>query len=348
VDLTDAYTGAWLKGDGPDGDIVLSSRLRLARNLKGFSFPSRISAEEATMLETLVKDKVVDETFGPKMSYLSLDAVDELDQLVLFERHLISLEHFRGNGCRGVAYDENGSVSIMINEEDHLRIQVMASGLALQEQLDRISGIDDVLAERLPYCFDIDYGYLTTCPTNVGTGLRVSVMLHLPALVVSKHIQKVFNAVNKVNLTVRGFFGEGSQASGDLYQISNQITLGVSQEEVLAELNKVLPKIIEYEREVRKVLLQDDRKILEDKVFRAIAILRYARSISSEEALAHLSHVRMGVFAGILDGVSLDSVNKLFLAIQPGHLQKLVGRDLNPDERDVARATITRKELGGS
>ncbi len=345
MSLKSAYMGAWLKGEGPESDIVVSSRLRLARNLEGFKFKGRMGEDEELLLEAHLREKVVDSTFGDNMCYLSLNELDELDQLLLVESHLISLEHFNGDGRRGVAYDQSGSVSIMINEEDHLRIQVLAPGLALREQLRRINAIDDALAEQVPYSFDTDFGFLTTCPTNVGTGLRVSVMLHLPALALSKHIQKVFNAVEKVNLAVRGFFGEGSQALGDFYQISNQVTLGVSQEEALLELDKVLPKIIEYERNVRQVLLDDERKILEDKVFRALATLQNARSIPTEEAMVHLSFLRMGIFLQMVDDVSLDAVNKLFLIIQPGHLQSLIGSELLPEDRDVERASIIRKEL---
>ena len=337
--------GAWLKGDAPEGDVVISSRLRLARNLQDFRFRGRMSTDEESLLESHVRDKVVDSSFGRSMEYVSLEEIDDLGKLLLMERHLISKEHCNGTGARGVSFDQDGSVSIMVNEEDHLRIQVMAAGLALKEQLHRVNTIDDHLAERLSFSFDMDFGYLTACPTNVGTGLRVSVMLHLPALVLSKHIKKVFNAVNKVNLAVRGFFGEGSQALGDFYQISNQVTLGISQEESLLELNRVLPKVIEYEREVRKVLLQDDRRVLEDKVFRAAAILRSARTISSEEVMALLSFVRMGIYVKLIDDVSIDSVNRLFILVQPGHVQSLAGRTLGPEERDVARAELVRKEL---
>jgi protein arginine kinase len=340
-----AHTGAWLKGDGPQGDVVVSSRLRLARNLKGFKFKGRMAADEEAMLESHIGERVIDPTFGDTMEYVRLNDISELERTLLVERHLISREHCDGTGPRGVAFDLGGRVSIMVNEEDHLRIQVMAAGLALREQLCRINSIDDILTERLSFSFDRDFGYLTTCPTNVGTGLRVSVMLHLPALALSKHVEKVFNAVAKVNLAVRGFFGEGSQAQGDFYQISNQITLGISQDEALLELNRVLPKIIEYERDVRNVLLQDERRILEDKVFRAIAILRSARTISSEEVMTHLSFVRMGVFMKLIDDVSIDRVNKLFLVVQPGHVQKLAEKELGPEERDVARATLIRKEL---
>jgi protein arginine kinase len=345
VTLKSAFRNAWLKGNGPEGDIVVSSRMRLARNLNGFRFGGSMSEDEQSLLESHLRDRIVDSTFGDGIKYFNMNELSPLDQLVLLERHLISVEHFKADHLRGVACDESGTVSIMVNEEDHLRIQVLSAGLALKEQLDRINAIDDALAERLSFSFDTDFGYLTTCPTNVGTGLRVSVMLHLPALGLSKHIQKVFNAVRKVNLAVRGYRGEGSQALGDLYQISNQVTLGVSQDEVLADMSKVLPKVINYEREVRQVLLKDDRKVMEDKVFRAVALLRSARCMSSEEAMVHLSMVRMGIFVGMVDDVEIDTINKLFLIVQPGHLQKKVGRELKTEERDTERASLIRKEL---
>jgi protein arginine kinase len=233
----------------------------------------------------------------------------------------------------------------MVNEEDHLRIQVIVSGLELEKGWAQIHRIDDLLASNVTYAFNEDYGYLTSCPTNVGTGLRISVMLHLPALVLSKHIEKVFNAVSQVNMAVRGFFGEGSQAVGDFYQISNQITLGVTPEDLIGSMAKIVPKIIDYEREVRKALITDSRKVLEDKVWRAIGMLRNARSITSEETMTYLSSVRLGVTMGVVEDIPLETVNQLFLDIQHGHLQKVEGRTLFPEERDIIRANLIRTRL---
>jgi protein arginine kinase len=335
----------WLSGQGEETDIVLSTRLRLARNLQGFPFKGRITPEEENRLEAFLAPKVVDPRIGVNMLYAKLTDMDELERLLLLENHLISIEHFNAKGPRGVAFNPTGSVSIMVNEEDHLRMQVIASGLALEEEWNRINAIDDLLSESLTYSFNPSYGFLTSCPTNVGTGLRVSVMLHLPALVLSKHIEKVFNAVSQVSLAVRGFFGEGSQAIGDFYQISNQITLGMTPEEIIDSLSKVLPKIIEYEREVRRALRNDDRKVLDDKVWRAIGMLRAARSISSEETLTLLSSVRLGVNMNIFDDVPLETVNRLLLEVQPGHLQKIEGRTLKAEERDIIRANLLRSKL---
>ncbi len=339
------FRGAWLKGDGPESDIVFSTRLRLARNVQGFRFRSRMNDDEEFLLDSYLKEKIVGALKSEDVNYVNLDELTEHERMILMERHLISPEMSTSKGPRGVAFNGNGSVSIMVNEEDHLRIQVMIPGLALREGLNRINFIDDTMSQALSYSFDTDFGYLTACPTNVGTGLRMSVMLHLPALGLSKHIKNVFQAVSKVNLAVRGFFGEGSQALGDFYQISNHITLGISQEETLCELEKVVPKVVEFERKVRRALMKDDRKVLEDKIWRAIALLRNAHSISSEETMVLLSSVKMGIHLGVLDDVDTDVVNKLFLETQPGHLQRSVGRELKMEERGVARAALLRKAL---
>jgi len=338
-------SGVWLSGEGEETDIVISTRLRLARNIEGYTFKGKISDEEEKRLESVLSLKVRDAGIDKGMQYVKLDDLDEIDRLLLLENHLISLEHFNAKGPRGVACDPTGSISIMVNEEDHLRIQVIISGLGLTEGWKKIRRIDDIMSNCVNYSFNDNYGYLTSCPTNVGTGLRISVMLHLPALVLSKHIEKVFNAVSQVNLAVRGFFGEGSQAVGDFYQISNQITLGVTPEEILNSLVKIVPKILDYEREVRRAMMSDSRKVLEDKVWRAMGMLQNARSITSEETMTYLSSLRLGVTMNLLDDIPLDTVNQLFLDIQPGHLQRIEGRSLFPEERDVVRANLLRSRL---
>jgi len=323
----------------------MSTRFRLARNIEGYPFKGRITPAEESQLEAYLSSKVVNMNIDRKMRYIQLSVVDELERKLLQENHLISIEHFNAEGPRGVAFNPTGSISIMVNEEDHLRIQVIRSGLALMDGWNEIDKIDDALSENLNYAFNPDFGFLTSCPTNVGTGLRVSVMLHLPALVMSKHIEKVFNAVSQVNLAVRGFFGEGSQAVGDFYQISNQITLGISPEEIIDSLAKVLPKIIDYERDVRQAMKVDSLTVLEDKVWRALGALRSARSISSDECMGLLSSVKLGICLTIIDDISMETVNKLFLEIQPGHLQKSKGRSLAPEERDFVRANLIRSSL---
>jgi protein arginine kinase len=233
----------------------------------------------------------------------------------------------------------------MVNEEDHLRLQGMQSGFQLRTTWQVVDGVDSKIERLLDYAFSPQFGYLTLCPTNVGTGLRVSVMLHLPALVMTRQIDKVFQAVSKINLAVRGFYGEGTQASGDFYQISNQPTLGKSEEEILANVERVIPKIIEYERTVRDSLLDQKREIVEDKVWRALGMLRTARTINSEETMDLLSALRMGVNLKLIPDVGIAKVNELFIGTQPAHLQKMERSELNSPERDITRATFIRSRL---
>jgi len=337
---------AWLDAGGPDSDIVVSSRIRVARNIEGYPLKVKLKGEQEAELESAVVSGIERAGLAANLSYDPLKDKDPVHRRLLFERHLISMEHLKAEGHHGVAYTPVGDVSVMVNEEDHLRIQVLGAGLQLSALLQKIDGLDEKLAEQLDYSFHSQFGFVTSCPTNVGTGMRLSVMLHLPALVLSKLIEKVFNAVNKMNLAVRGFYGEATEASGDFYQISNQITLGKTPDDLLAELDKTIPKIVSYEREVRRGLVdEDERKILDDKVWRAFGILTSARTISSEEAMHLLSHVRMGVNLGILTSLKLETLNELFVVTQPGHLQQREGRTLKQEERDITRATYIRERL---
>src|SRR5205807_10283342 len=230
------------------------------------------------------------------------------------------------------------TVSLMINEEDHIRLQVMRSGFAIDETWQQIDRVDDLLEQRISYAFSDDFGYLTACPTNVGTGMRASVMLHLPALEQTKEIEKVFRALQKINLAVRGLYGEGSRASGHFYQISNQVTLGKSETAILGEIRDVVPTIIGYERQARAALLRDSRQLLQDRVARAKGTLCNATMMTSEETMDLLSSVRLGVNLGLLGDVRIDTVNELFIHTQPAHLQKLMGSLLDSEERNTARA----------
>jgi protein arginine kinase len=234
----------------------------------------------------------------------------------------------------------------MVNAEDHLRIQVMHSGLSLPEVWEAINGLDDRLEERLAYAFSPQLGYLTACPTNVGTGIRVGVMLHLPALVQTKQIEKFFRALQKINLAVRGLYGEGTQAFGDFYQISNQQTLGKSEPELIRNLSDVVPQIIQYERAAREALVKERRQHLHDQVSRAYGVLKTAHTISSEETMHLLSSVRMGINLGLIDDLEIPTVNELFIHTQPAHLQKIQGSNLEVDERNIARASYLRSRLG--
>ena len=340
-DLAD-NTGEWLRGTGPESDIVISSRIRLARNMARFPFLSRANVKQKKELEETIRDKIKDADISQDLCYLNLADITPVDRLFLVERHLISREHAGGEGERGVAFGKSETVSLMVNEEDHLRIQVIRSGFELKEAWKTIDDIDNKLEKKLNYAYSSRFGYLTACPTNVGTGMRASVMLHLPALGMTHHIEKVFTAVMKLGLVVRGLYGEGTQVSGDLYQISNQFTLGKSEIEII---ESVIPRITSYERMARKALVSESREQLEDRVWRSYGMLRVARLLSSEEIMHLLSQVRMGVNLGIIKDIEMKTLNELFILTLPGHLQKLEGRELNSTQRNVIRASYVRKRL---
>ncbi len=337
--------GEWLKGAGPESDIVLSSRVRLARNLAQFPFLTRASGEQRQQLTTLIRQAIEDSDIAPDMLFFNLYRASAMDCRFLVERHLISRELAEAKGSRAVAISRSENISLMVNEEDHLRMQVLRCGLEPIHAWNDLDEIDSKLARRLDFAFSPQLGYLTACPTNVGTGLRVSVMLHLPALVLTREIEKVFRAVSKINLAVRGLYGEGTQASGDFYQISNQVTLGKSEGEILSSIESVVPQIALYERRAREALLQDNRIRLEDRIWRAYAVLRAARAITSEETMHLLSAVRLGANLGLLEDLPIATVNQLFISTRPAHLQNLKGRKLSPEERDVARAAYIRQTL---
>ena len=271
--------------------------------------------------------------------------LEKVDRQFLVERQLISREHAEGQGARAVAIDRREKFSLMINEEDHLRIQVMQSGLDLQSVWEQINRIDDLIEEKVTYAFHERLGYLTACPTNVGTGMRVSVMLHLPALVITRQIDKVFRSLQKISLAVRGLYGEGSQAMGDFYQISNQITLGRSEAELIQQVGDIVPVIIDYERQAREFLIKESHENLHDRVSRAYGILRTAQTISSEETMHLLSSVRMGVNLGLIRDLEIPTVNELFIHTQPAHLQKLTGGELDTADRNIERARYLRRHL---
>jgi protein arginine kinase len=337
--------GEWLKGEGPEADIVISTRVRLARNVEGFPFMTKISPQQKTELERLLRETVLEAQVAEGALYVDLDACADIDRQFLVERHLISRDLAGAQGPRGVMIDRQETMSIMVNEEDHLRLQVIQSGLQLDKCWEMADRADDQVARKVQYVFSSRWGFLTVCPTNVGTGLRVSVMMHLPALVITKHIDKVFDAVTKINLAVRGLYGEGTQALSDFFQISNQTTLGKPETAILDTLRSVVPQIIKYEREARNTLMLKDRIRLEDRVGRAYGILKHARSISSEETLEKLSALRLGVNLGLIGGADIRTVNELFILTQPAHLQKLRHEELEAAHRDVVRADFIRSRL---
>ena len=342
-------SGEWLRGTGPESDIVISSRIRLARNLADFPFIRRCSDEDRISIERTVRARMESIADWDNIRYVDIERLSEIDRQFLVERQLISREIADADGSRAVAIDPNEQYSVMVNEEDHLRIQVMHSGLDLTSAWDRINALDDKLEGTILYAYHPRYGYLTACPTNVGTGLRVSVMLHLPALVITQQIEKVFRSMQRINVTVRGLYGEGSQYTGDFYQVSNQITLGHSETDLVSLVGEnVVPRIIEYERKARDFLVSQGEKDLHDDVSRALGILSTAKKISSEETMHYLSKVRMGVNLGLINDVAVGTINKLFIHTQPAHLQKLHGRLLGSSDRNVERATYLQRHLSGA
>ena len=339
------HTSEWLKGTGPNSDIVISSRVRLARNLNKIAFPhwaAKAQSEKtlATITEAVEKVDILKGT-----TIFKLADLDVLDKQFLVERHLMSREHAQKPNNKAVVIDHDEIVSIMINEEDHLRCQVMQSGFNLFEAWHIIDRIDDALAKELPYAFLDDWGYLTACPTNTGTGMRGSVMLHLPALVVTRQINKILAAISKLSFTARGLFGEGTEATGNFFQISNQVSMGQSEIEVIESINSLIRQIVDQESQARQVLLTQNRAMLEDRINRSFGILKSARIISSQETLELLSMVRLGSDLGILKDLDSRKINELFIITQPAHLQKLEGKKLSSEERDIKRAEIIRSKL---
>jgi protein arginine kinase len=337
--------GEWLRGSGPESDIVISSRIRLARNLADYPFIRRCTDHDRTAIEKTIRERMATSDRLKDLVYLDVDGLETVDRQFLVERQLISRELAESEGARSVAIDIHEKFSLMVNEEDHLRIQLMKSGLDLGTAWKQINEIDDALDELITYAFDDKLGYLTACPTNVGTGMRVSVMLHLPALVITRQIDKVFRSLQKISLAVRGLYGEGSQAMGDFYQISNQITLGRSEEELIQQVGDVVPVLIDYERKARDYLISESKKDLHDRVSRAYGILCTAQTITSEETMHLLSSVRMGVNLGLINDLEIPIVNQLFIHTQPAHLQMLHGAQLDSADRNAERAIYLRQHL---
>lgn len=335
----------WINSSGPDSDIVISSRIRLARNLKEVPFPHLLSKTKAKEIvnkvnESLNKNAVI----ARDTELYNMDEITNDQRMLLAEMHLISPD--LANSEKGAAIiNQDQTISIMINEEDHLRIQTMLSGLQLEETFDLADKIDDLLEESLDYAFDEKKGYLTACPTNVGTGIRASVMMHLPVLTMLDQIGQIFSTISQVGLVVRGLYGEGTQARGNLYQISNQITLGKTEKDIMQNLLGVARQIINSERKIRENLSGEARVRLEDKILRSYGILKNARLITSEETLAYISDVRLGVDLGIIEDLKLRDLNGLFIITGPAYIQEMAGKTLSPLERDLSRANFIREKI---
>jgi len=342
------HTSEWLKGTGPNSDIVISSRIRLARNLESFPFPHWANKEQQEGIVRIIEKARNDIGYLKEAVYFKLEELDNIDRQFLVERHLMSIEHSQKVESKGILFDKEEVLSIMINEEDHLRMQVMQSGFNLFEAWNIVNRIDDSLAKELDYAFLSDWGYLTACPTNTGTAMRGSVMLHLPGLVMTGQINRVLAAIAKLSFTTRGLYGEGTQASGNFFQISNQVSLGHSEGEIIENINSLIRQIIDQENQSREAMLSGKRPMLEDRVNRSLGILKSARIISSQEAIELLSMVRLGIDIGIIKDIDRRSVNELFIMTQPAHLQKLENKKLSSQERDVKRANLIRSRILGN
>lgn len=343
----DQAISSWMQQEGPDSDIVLSSRIRLARNLHQFVFPVIANDEQLEKALTTMKDKLDGQSYhsmGP-FELLSMGELKAIEKKVLVEKHLISPNLADDSTAGAVLINENESLSIMMNEEDHLRIQCLFPGFQLNEAMILANGIDDWLEEKFTYAFDENRGYLTSCPTNVGTGLRASVMMHLPALMITQRMNRIAPAINQFGLVVRGIYGEGSEALGNVFQISNQITLGKSEEDIVEDLRGVTMQLIQQEKTARNDLLKFSKLQLEDRVYRSFGILANSRIIQSKEASKCLSDLRLGIDVGLIEGVSRNILNELMVLTQPGFLQHYFNEELDPDQRDERRATLIRERL---
>ncbi len=336
----------WMEGTGPEADIVISSRVRLARNIRELPFPPLASDEQREKVLQAAKGVIRNSRLQESgFEMLEINALSPVFRQVLVEKHLISPLLARENRFSALLLRKDEIISIMINEEDHFRIQCLLPGLQLEKAWQETSGYDDILEAYLDYAFDEEKGYLTACPTNVGTGLRASVMLHLPALAITQQISRILSAIGQVGLAVRGIYGEGTEMIGNLLQISNQITLGQSEEEIWQNLYSVTKQLINQEKNAREHLLNEGREKLGDRAGRAYGILRNAWMVDSKEAMQLLSDVRLGVDLGLLKGVPLKILNELLVLTRPGCLQYLKDKNLSAYERDLERAMQIQKCL---
>src|SRR5436190_8753122 len=331
--------------DGPYNKIVLSSRVRLARNVKGMPFPGWAKKPDRVKALEVVRPAVESLPQMADAFAESMDNLTVLDKNILVERHLISREHAAKNAGSGLVLNREESLCVMINEEDHLRMQALRPGLQLKQAWHAIDQVDSKLEKKLTYAFASDLGYLTACPTNLGTGIRVSAMLHLPGLVLAEQINQIIQAVNKLGLAVRGLYGEGTEALGNVFQVSNQMTLGEAESDIVERLSKVLNQIIEHEENARASQLEKKPKSIYNHIGRAYGVLANAHSITSKETMNLLSLMRLGVDLGLFSDLERSLVDELFVTTQPNHLQKRFSEKLSAEERDLLRADMLRERL---
>lgn len=337
---------SWFEDNGPEGDVVISSRIRLARNFDDLPFPDIMSIEQAQLSVKRCRQALIDSgsALSPELDLIDLSKMDNVGRQALVEKHLMSPDLAKNYDKGALIIKKDYAISIMINEEDHIRIQCFSAGLNLEETWNLADKVDDLLEENVSYAFDREFGYITSCPTNVGTGMRVSVMMHLPALVKTGNMNNVIENIAKLGVTVRGIYGEGSQALGDIFQISNQVTIGRSEKDIIGNIKGLATELINAERSTRDALMQNSRVQVEDIVWRAYGLLTNARVLSSDEALKLLSDVRMGVNMGIID-IPLTVLNKLLVMTRPANLQIVYKTELEPYERDFKRAEYVKKIL---
>jgi len=340
----------WLDASGDHADIILSTRVRLARNLQGHAFGPRARVNDREAVLGTLRTTVAKVDLLAPHTFVDVPNAGTRMRRILLERRIVSKDLLGDppNGpMRGTAVVLSASepLSVMVNEEDHLRLQSLMSGLRLQEAWSLVDRLDEDLGRELPYAFHHEFGFLTSCPTNVGTGLRASVLMHLPGLVLTKEITKVLHGLSQVGLTFRGLYGEGSEVVGNFFQVSNQTTLGKTEEDLVDHLDRIVRQVIQYETHARQVLLRDARQVTEDKIWRAYGLLRYARSLTFEELMNLLSGVRLGTSLKLLPELRVYTLNKLMIFTQPAHLEQAAGRDLPPAESDSHRAAYVRRVL---
>lgn len=345
-ELIRSMFNSWMGQEGPEGDIVLGTRIRLARNLREVPFPRTAKKEQLQQVSSIAEGMVNHlKDFGA-ISFLKMAEIPVLDRQLMVEKHLISPNHADNPTHKALLLRDKEDVSIMVNEEDHFRIQVLFGGLQLHQAWQSINELDDRFERQVEYAFDEEWGYLTACPTNVGTGMRASVMLHLPGLALVGQLSQVLNNVSKFGLSVRGIYGEGSESYGNVFQLSNQLTLGHAESETIEHLAKVTMQIIEGERQARDYLKQPDRRTAsEDKAYRALGLLSHARVMSTREAMELLSDVRLGIDLGFINGLEANVLKELMVLTRAAHLQKVMGQNLPSEERDRLRADLIRERL---
>jgi protein arginine kinase len=345
MSLAGGAVGKWLAANGPEADVVLSTRVRLARNLAEVPFTHRATDADHERTIEVVRWALADSGYMDNGKFLGNDELADPQGQYLIERHLASPDFVASKAKRGLYISNDEATSLMVNEEDHLRFQVMASGLDFPEAFTAAAALDEKLERQLQYAFSAEFGFLTACPTNLGTGMRASVLVHLPALVITREIEKVLRGALHIGLAVRGLYGEGTETKGNFFQISNQKTVGQTEWEIIETIADISRQVITYERKAREYLMKKLRVEVEDKVFRSLGLLRGARVLSSDEAINLIAGLRLGVALGIINEVNLEQVTRLMILVRPANLQAMLGEKLSAAERDERRATFVRETL---